>query len=73
MADFGIKSREHYELMEHFERTIGRHLRVDRETKEMWHCGSVYQNGEANNLFIAYREGYSLHKCITILGGKNDN
>ena len=52
----GIESKEHYELMEMFEREF-KHLRLDREDKSMWKMGAIYQSGETNNLFLAYRKG----------------
>ena len=51
-----ISSRDHFELMNMFEREFS-HLRLDREDKALWPKGAVYQNGEANNLFLAYRRG----------------
>jgi hypothetical protein len=64
VSDFTIKSREHYELMEHFERTTGRYCRLDREAKDLWPKGAVYQAGETNNMFKAFREGYAYGKAI---------
>lgn len=64
-----ITNKEHYELMQQFERDIKilqniPNLRLDREkNKELWKH-SVYEAGETNQLFIAYRAGYSLGKSI---------
>lgn len=59
-----LGSKEHYELMEQFEREF-RHLRVDREQDQAtWRMGHVYQNGEVNELYGAYIRGYSFGKCI---------
>jgi len=58
-----LTSKEHYELMTSFERTFKGH-RLDREEKSMWPRGAVYQDGGVNNLFKAFREGYSLHQAI---------
>lgn len=52
---------EHYKLMEIFEKEkIG--LRYEKEPKELWRKGRIYQCGETNNLFKAYRLGYALGK-----------
>lgn len=51
-------SKDHYDLMTMFEREFKGH-RLDRETKDQWPKGYVYQNGETNNLFLAYRRGYA--------------
>ena len=59
-----LHTKEHCELMKQFEQDY-RHLRLDRETKDLWKRGQLYQNGEANNLFKAYERGYSLHKSIS--------
>jgi len=54
-----IESKEHYELMEMFEKDFD-YLRLDREkNKELWKSKQVYQSGEVNQLFLAYRLGYS--------------
>lgn len=58
-----LTTREHYDLLEAFER-IYRHHRLDREPKELWAKGVVYQNGETNALFLAYRHGYALAKSL---------
>lgn len=57
-----IKSAEFYDLLEMFER-IYSHMRLDRETQEFWSKGQIYQSGETNNLFIAYRHGYVFAKA----------
>lgn len=33
-----------------------------KENKTMWIKGIIYQNGMVNNLFLAYRRGYTLGK-----------
>lgn len=63
MTTASISGREHYELMEFFERTHS-HLRLDHEIKDLWSNGNVYQSGEANAIFIAFRKGYELGKVI---------
>lgn len=59
-----LKSKEHYDLMAQFEKDF-RYKRLDKEeNKEQWVRGYVYANGEVNELFKAYRLGYSLAKAI---------
>jgi hypothetical protein len=54
-----LKSKEHYELMAQFEKEF-RYRRLDREkSKEHWAAGNLYENGETNELFKAFRRGYS--------------
>ena len=53
---------EHYDLMAQFEREFpGRH---DKEQKALWPNGIIYQDGQINELFKAYRRGYALSKAI---------
>lgn len=61
-----LKSKEHYDLMDQFENELQHGkglilsgLRFDREDKSLWTQGRVYQHGETNNLFLAYRLGYA--------------
>lgn len=53
-----ITSRDHYEMMEMFEKEFSGY-RLDREDKAYWPKGNVYQAGETNALFLAYRRGVS--------------
>lgn len=61
-----LNSREHYNLMDQFE-IQNRGLRLDREQRALWPRGIIYQNGEVNSLFLAFRKGYALGKslCLT--------
>ena len=52
-------SQEHYDLIAMFDREF-RGLRLDKENKDLWSKGHIYQNGEVNNLFLAYRKGFAL-------------
>lgn len=61
-----LTSKEHYELMANFE-TSFKHHRLDKEPKDLWPRGVVYQDGKVNEIFKAYREGYALHKAIANL------
>lgn len=54
-------SKEHYDLMAVFEKEF-KGFRLDKEEKSLWAKGAIYQNGETNNMFLAYRKGYSLGK-----------
>ena len=38
--------------------------RFDRETKDLWPKGNIYQNGEINRLFLGYRKGYALGAAV---------
>lgn len=55
-----LLTKEHYALMEGFERDY-KHRRLDREkNKQHWLRGNVYEDGHVNDLFAAYRKGYAL-------------
>lgn len=58
-----LKSKEHYDLMAKFERAF-KGCRLDREPKDLWPMGVVYQDGHVNELFRAYRQGYSYAACL---------
>lgn len=51
-----VFSADHYDLMAMFEKEFSG-FRLDREPKKFWPGGNVYQSGETNNMFIAYRKG----------------
>lgn len=53
-----LHDQEHTDLMAMFERTH-KGLRFDREPKDIWPMGRIYQNGETNDRFLAYRQGYA--------------
>lgn len=61
-----LLSQEHYDLMSQFERTFSG--RLDKEDKSLWPMGVVYQDGQVNELFKAYRHGYALGKAIAAQG-----
>lgn len=50
-----LTSKEHYEIIEQFERTYP-YIRKDKEPKEIWNK-YIYQDGQVNELFIAFRFG----------------
>lgn len=58
-----LGSKEHDELMAQFERDC-KPGRTDKEPRESWARGIVYQAGEVNNLFKVYRMGYALGKAV---------
>jgi hypothetical protein len=51
-------AKDHYDLLDMFEREFS-DMRLDREDKTFWAKGNVYQSGETNRLFQAYRRGYA--------------
>lgn len=56
-------SQEHYDLMDVFERQF-KHRRLDKEQKELWPKGVIYQDGHVNELFLAYRSGFAYGKHV---------
>lgn len=56
-----LKTKEHYDLMAMFEKNF-KHRRLDKEPKELWHKGIIYQDGHVNELFEVYRLGYAFGK-----------
>jgi hypothetical protein len=59
-----LTSKEHYDLIENFEREFKGCGRFDKEAKEFWAKGCVYQHGQVNQLFLAYRRGYALGTAV---------
>lgn len=51
-----LGSKAHSDIMEVFERTF-KGMRLDKEAKDVWTKGCIYQNGEVNQLFLAFRIG----------------
>ena len=58
-----LKTNEHIELMTMFEKEY-RGQRFDKEPKDMWARGIIYQDGRTNELFLTYRRGYAYGKVI---------
>ena len=57
-------TREHYELIDQFERDLeikGYYAR--KESKDLWSKGVIYCHGETNDMFLAYRHGYAFGKA----------
>jgi hypothetical protein len=60
-----LLTQEHYDLLAEFEREFAvRDDRARKEPKELWRRGHVYCHGETNELFLAYRRGYALGRCV---------
>lgn len=58
-----LGTQEHYDVIAMFDREFkGR--RLDKEAKDMWKSGHVYQDGQTDALFNAYLRGYALGKCV---------
>ena len=56
-----LGTSEHWNLIAQFERDFkGENL--EREDRDMWAKSHIYKNGNVNNLFLAYRMGYSYGK-----------
>ena len=58
-----ILTKEHYQLLEYFEKSF-KGVRIDREPKDLWTTGQIYEDGETNKLFSAFRLGYSFGKAV---------
>jgi len=58
-----ITSQEHYDVIAQFEKGNWGY-RLDKEPKDQWAKGHIYQHGELNQLFLAFRKGYALAKCV---------
>ena len=54
-----LESKEHYELIEQFEKDVPYRGRFDKEPKELWKKGIIYQDGETNKMFVCFRLGVS--------------
>lgn len=61
-----LKTQEHIDLIAMFEREFSG--RFDKESKDLWTMGRIYQDGQLNEIFLAYRRGYAFGKAIHING-----
>jgi hypothetical protein len=60
-----LRTKEHIELMAQFERDCTLHIgRVDKEAKDLWARGIIYQDGKTNELFLLYRKGYAFGRFV---------
>ena len=68
-----VGSKEFYEMMQDFERSIVTiiSVRLDREEYSQWSKGNVYQHGEVNKLWKVFELGYSTARCDALLGAFN--
>jgi len=57
-----LKTQEHIDMMATFEREFSG--RKDKESKSLWPMGRIYADGQVNELFLAYRKGYALARCV---------
>lgn len=60
-----LHTQDHIELMAMFERVFKGQFRLDREDKALWSKGSIYQHGEANAAFLAFRHGVAYGVAIS--------
>jgi hypothetical protein len=58
-----LTTKEHYDLMKQFEAEF-KGVRLDKESKDLWLRSRIYQDGNVNELFLAYRRGYSFGKAL---------
>jgi hypothetical protein len=59
-----LLGKEHYELIAQFDKTF-EHFRLDKEPKDLWPAGHIYQDGYVNNLFAAFRLGFAHGKAVS--------
>lgn len=53
-----LGTQEHYDIIAFFEKSYpGRN---DKESKELWRIGQVFQHGDRNNEFKMFLSGYML-------------
>lgn len=67
-----IHTQEHIDLIAMFEREHSGG-RFDKEPKNFWSMGHIYQDGQLNELFLAYRRGYALARAVYINGSAYAN
>jgi hypothetical protein len=60
-----LNTAEHYDLIDQFDKEF-KGSRLDKEPKDGWHRGIIYQDGQVNQLFLAYRRGYALGKSVAV-------
>lgn len=58
-----LGTQEHYDVIAMFDREF-KGMRLDKEAKDMWKRGHVYQDGQTDALFNAYLRGYALGKSV---------
>lgn len=63
LGEIMLNTKEHYDLIHEFEKAF-KTFRLDKEDKSMWEKSIIYQDGTVNSLFLAYRSGYMLGRCV---------
>lgn len=58
-----LNTQEHVDLVAQFERDC-KPGRLDKEAREFWAKGQIYQDGHVNALFLVYRHGYAFAKAV---------
>lgn len=59
-----LNTKEHSDLMAQFERQY-KGDRLDREKDQSsWRRGVIYEHGETNALFLAFRRGYAFGRAV---------
>lgn len=58
-----LKTQEHIDLIAMFEKEV-RGSRLDKESKDLWARGIIYQDGRLNEMFLLYRKGYAFGKAV---------
>ena len=56
-----VNTKEHYDIINQFEKEF-KYWRLEKEDKDMWKKSNIYKDGYVNQLFLAYRLGYSFGK-----------
>ena len=60
-----LMAKEHYDVIAQFEKDCKKFInRTDKEPKELWARGLVYQDGRTNEMFLMFRSGYSFGKAV---------
>jgi hypothetical protein len=59
-----LKTQEHIDLIAMFEKEFSG--RFDKQSKSLWPMGRIYQDGQVNEQFLAYRKGYAFGKAVWI-------
>lgn len=67
-----VGTKEFDDIVINFEKQFS-HMRLDKETKEWWSRGQVYANGETNNAYCAFRQGYALGRVVYMHEPKEEN
>lgn len=62
-----LGSKEHYDMLDAFERSFKSmqlYGRLDRESQDWWSRGVFYQDGQVNVMFRTFTAGYAEARCI---------